>query len=132
MANKKQKKASLQYFKQCATAIERFSKDAKYFVFLHKNDLVINSPDYDTLHYQLKKESSRSHILSVKKDHVIIKSYLLYLCLQVRNKKTREKENYFEPPGSKIPMNQIGVIKGFFWEENVNNKKKLRKNGRKK
>lgn len=56
MANKKEKTASVQYFKQCATALERFSNDVKYFVFLHKNDLVINSPDYDTLHYQLKKE----------------------------------------------------------------------------
>lgn len=56
VSEKSTKNNSVQYFASCVEKLERYSKDTEFFVFLHKNDLVINSPNYESIHAQLKEE----------------------------------------------------------------------------
>ncbi|OLS26893.1 MAG: hypothetical protein HeimC3_06500 [Candidatus Heimdallarchaeota archaeon LC_3] len=47
---------SVQYFSSCLNRLSEFSKDADIYVFLHKNDLIRNSANYESIHEQLKEE----------------------------------------------------------------------------
>ncbi|MHA2297316.1 MAG: ADP-ribosylation factor-like protein [Candidatus Hodarchaeales archaeon] len=47
---------AIQYFASCVERLKEFSPDAEFFVFLHKNDLVINLPNYESIHSQLKEQ----------------------------------------------------------------------------
>ncbi|MFW9856946.1 MAG: ADP-ribosylation factor-like protein, partial [Candidatus Thorarchaeota archaeon] len=56
VANRTTRNNALQYFRGCLEKLHSFSPDAEIFVFLHKNDLVINSPNYESIHEQLKEQ----------------------------------------------------------------------------
>ncbi|MFX1516296.1 MAG: ADP-ribosylation factor-like protein [Promethearchaeota archaeon] len=56
VANKTSRNNALQYFRACLEKLRAFSPDAEIFVFLHKNDLVVNSPNYESIHEQLKEQ----------------------------------------------------------------------------
>ncbi len=47
---------AVQYFKACIEKLQTYSKEAQIYVFLHKNDLVENWPNYETIHDLLKEE----------------------------------------------------------------------------
>ncbi|MHA1968367.1 MAG: hypothetical protein ACW964_11245, partial [Candidatus Hodarchaeales archaeon] len=53
--NKTTRNNAIQYFSACMRKLAEFSPEAEIFVFLHKNDLVINSPNYVSIHKQLKE-----------------------------------------------------------------------------
>ncbi|MHA2225242.1 MAG: ADP-ribosylation factor-like protein [Candidatus Hodarchaeales archaeon] len=56
VANKTSRNNSLQYFTGCLEKLKTFSPNAEIFVFLHKNDLVRQSPNYESIHEQLKEQ----------------------------------------------------------------------------
>ncbi len=56
VSNKTSRNNSIQYFAGCLEKLREFSPDAEIFVFLHKNDLVRNSPNYETIHSLLKEQ----------------------------------------------------------------------------
>ena len=56
VANKTSRNNAIQYFSACLEKLAVFSPDAEVFVFLHKNDLVIDSPNYESIHEQLKEQ----------------------------------------------------------------------------
>ena len=47
---------AVQYFSSCLKRLHEFSKDADVYVFLHKNDLIRKSANYESIHEQLKEE----------------------------------------------------------------------------
>ncbi|MFW9992575.1 MAG: ADP-ribosylation factor-like protein [Candidatus Odinarchaeota archaeon] len=47
---------AIQYFASCLEKLKKYSPDAKFFVFLHKNDLVRHLPNYESTHAQLKEQ----------------------------------------------------------------------------
>ena len=53
--NKTTRNNAIQYFSACLTKLAEFSPEAEIFVFIHKNDLVINSPNYVSIHNQIKE-----------------------------------------------------------------------------
>ena len=55
VSNRSTQNNSLQYFTACIEKLNNFSPEAEVFVFLHKNDLVISSPNYESIHEQLKE-----------------------------------------------------------------------------
>ncbi len=55
-ANKSTRNSAIQYFISCLEMLDKFSPDAKKFVFLHKNDLVRHLPNYESIHEQLKEQ----------------------------------------------------------------------------
>lgn len=61
VANKTSRNNATQYFSACLKRIATYSTDAEIFVFLHKNDLVIDSPNYDSIHEQLKEQFQLEH-----------------------------------------------------------------------
>ncbi|UCE14158.1 MAG: hypothetical protein JSV04_03020, partial [Candidatus Heimdallarchaeota archaeon] len=56
VANKTSRNNAIQYFQSCLEKLAIFSPDAEIFVFLHKNDLVRDSPNYESIHEQLKEQ----------------------------------------------------------------------------
>ncbi len=56
VANKTSRNNAVQYFKACVEKINTYSPDAGTYVFLHKNDLLVNSPNYESIHEQLKEQ----------------------------------------------------------------------------
>lgn len=56
VSNRTTRNNSVQYFKACIEKLEKYSPDANIFVFLHKNDLVENWPNYETIHSLIKEE----------------------------------------------------------------------------
>lgn len=56
VANKTSRNNAIEYFKACLEKINNYSPDAETYVFLHKNDLVVNSPNYESIHEQLKEQ----------------------------------------------------------------------------
>ncbi|MHA1995066.1 MAG: ADP-ribosylation factor-like protein [Candidatus Hodarchaeales archaeon] len=56
VANKTSRNNSIQYFTACLEKLKKFSPAANIFVFLHKNDLIRNSPNYESIHEQLKEQ----------------------------------------------------------------------------
>jgi hypothetical protein len=54
-ANKTTRNNAFQYFKASIEKLINYSPEAEVFVFLHKNDLVRNSPNYESVHTQLKE-----------------------------------------------------------------------------
>ncbi len=56
VANRTTRNNSIQYFASCLEKLQTFSPDAEIFVFLHKNDLVRNLPNYESIHTQLKEQ----------------------------------------------------------------------------
>ncbi len=56
VANKTSRNNSIQYFTACLEKLNKFSPTANIFVFLHKNDLIRNSPNYESIHEQLKEQ----------------------------------------------------------------------------
>ncbi len=56
VANKTSRNNAIQYFKACLEKLAIFSPEAEVFVFLHKNDLVRDSPNYESIHEQLKEQ----------------------------------------------------------------------------
>lgn len=54
--NKTTRNNSIQYFISCVERLESFSKNAHFYVFLHKNDLVQHLPNYENIHEQLKEQ----------------------------------------------------------------------------
>lgn len=61
VANKTSRNNAIQYFSACLERIATYSSDAEIFVFLHKNDLVIDSPNYESIHEQLKEQFQLEH-----------------------------------------------------------------------
>ncbi len=55
VSNKSTRNNSLQYFSASIEKLRTYSPEADVFVFLHKNDLVISSPNYESIHEQLKE-----------------------------------------------------------------------------
>jgi len=47
---------AIQYFSSCVAKIDEYSPEAEFFILLHKNDLVINLPNYESIHAQLKEK----------------------------------------------------------------------------
>ncbi len=47
---------AIKYFADCIERLQKYSPNAKYFVFLHKNDLVRQAPNYESVHAQLKEQ----------------------------------------------------------------------------
>ncbi|MHA1966603.1 MAG: ADP-ribosylation factor-like protein [Candidatus Hodarchaeales archaeon] len=47
---------AVQYFSSCVERINEYSPEAEFFILLHKNDLVINLPNYESIHAQLKEK----------------------------------------------------------------------------
>ena len=56
VSNKTSRNNSIEYFKACLEKLENFSPNTEVFVFLHKNDLIVNSPNYESIHEQLKEQ----------------------------------------------------------------------------
>ncbi|MHA2334082.1 MAG: ADP-ribosylation factor-like protein [Candidatus Hodarchaeales archaeon] len=56
VAVKSTRNNAMQYFSSSLEKLKKFSPDAKFFVFLHKNDLVRNLPNYESVHSQLKEQ----------------------------------------------------------------------------
>jgi hypothetical protein len=56
VSNRTTRNNSIQYFKACVEKLEKYSPDTQIFVFLHKNDLVENWPNYETIHDLMKEE----------------------------------------------------------------------------
>jgi GTPase SAR1 family protein len=56
VANKTSRNNSIQYFTACLEKLQKFSPASKVFVFLHKNDLIRNSPNYESIHEQFKEQ----------------------------------------------------------------------------
>ena len=56
VANKTTRNNAIQYFASCYENLQKYSPNAKLFIFLHKNDLVRNSPNYESIHEQLKEQ----------------------------------------------------------------------------
>ena len=56
VANKTSRNNAIQYFKACLEKLTNFSPESEIFVFLHKNDLVRDSPNYESIHEQLKEQ----------------------------------------------------------------------------
>jgi GTPase SAR1 family protein len=53
VAVKSTRNNAMQYFSSCLEKLKKFSPGAKFFVFLHKNDLVRHLPNYESVHGQL-------------------------------------------------------------------------------
>ncbi|MFX1251619.1 MAG: ADP-ribosylation factor-like protein, partial [Promethearchaeota archaeon] len=47
---------AVRYFKSCIELLQQYSPNTRLFVFLHKNDLVRLSPNYESIHAQLKEQ----------------------------------------------------------------------------
>ncbi len=56
VANKTSRNNAINYFKAGLEKLTLFSPEAEVFVFLHKNDLVRDSPNYESIHGQLKEQ----------------------------------------------------------------------------
>ncbi len=56
VANKTSRNNAIQYFTSCLEKLKKFSPDSNIFVFLHKNDLIRNSPNYESIHEQFKEQ----------------------------------------------------------------------------
>ena len=56
VANRTSRNNAIQYFQSCLEKLATFSPAAELFVFLHKNDLVRDSPNYESIHEQLKEQ----------------------------------------------------------------------------
>jgi GTPase SAR1 family protein len=56
VANKTSRNNAINYFKACLEKLATFSPESEVFVFLHKNDLVRDSPNYESIHEQLKEQ----------------------------------------------------------------------------
>ncbi|MHA2053235.1 MAG: ADP-ribosylation factor-like protein [Candidatus Hodarchaeales archaeon] len=55
VSNKSTRNNSLQYFSASIEKLKSYSPEAEVFIFLHKNDLVRSSPNYESIHEQLKE-----------------------------------------------------------------------------
>jgi hypothetical protein len=55
VANKTTRNNAHQYFTACLEKLRTYSPEAEVFMFLHKNDLIRSSPNYDTIHELLKE-----------------------------------------------------------------------------
>ena len=47
---------SVQYFISALEKLKEFSPNAEIYVFLHKNDLIRSSPNYESIHAQIKEQ----------------------------------------------------------------------------
>ncbi len=47
---------AVQYFTAALEKLKEYSPNAEIYVFLHKNDLIRNSPNYESIHAQIKEE----------------------------------------------------------------------------
>ncbi|MHA2339261.1 MAG: ADP-ribosylation factor-like protein, partial [Candidatus Hodarchaeales archaeon] len=56
VANKTTRNSSVEYFESCVQKLQMYSPNAKYYVMLHKNDLVKQLPNYESIHEQLKEQ----------------------------------------------------------------------------
>lgn len=56
VANKTTRSNAIQYFASCYKNLQKFSPHVNLFVFLHKNDLLKRSPNYESIHTQLKEQ----------------------------------------------------------------------------
>ena len=55
VSNKTTRNNALQYFTACLEKLQEYSPDATVYLFLHKNDLVRSSPNYESIHEQMKE-----------------------------------------------------------------------------
>jgi len=55
-ANRSTRNNALDYFRASLDKLKTYSPNAEIFIFLHKNDLVRNSPNYESIHEQLKEQ----------------------------------------------------------------------------
>ncbi|MFX1251416.1 MAG: ADP-ribosylation factor-like protein [Promethearchaeota archaeon] len=56
VAAKSTRNEAIKYFTSCVEKLQCYSPNAELFVFLHKNDLVRLSPNYESIHAQLKEQ----------------------------------------------------------------------------
>lgn len=47
---------AVQYFVSALEKLKEYSPDCEIYVFLHKNDLIRNSPNYESIHAQIKEQ----------------------------------------------------------------------------
>ncbi|MCK5343423.1 MAG: hypothetical protein KAR20_08460, partial [Candidatus Heimdallarchaeota archaeon] len=81
-SNKTTRNNAFQYFKASIEKLYNYSPEAEVFVFLHKNDLVRSSPNYESIHTQLKEsfqleysEPLRFFRTSIYKPETVIDSF---------------------------------------------------------
>ena len=74
---------SIQYFAECLKKLEQFSPKAEIFVFLHKTDLIKNSPNFDTIlqllmeQFQIEsKRKVRFFFTTIYEPDTVINSFL--------------------------------------------------------
>ncbi|MHA2328653.1 MAG: ADP-ribosylation factor-like protein [Candidatus Hodarchaeales archaeon] len=56
VSNKTSRNSSLSYFNGALEKLQSLSPESHIYVFLHKNDLIRSSPNYESIHYQLKEQ----------------------------------------------------------------------------
>ncbi|OLS21237.1 MAG: hypothetical protein HeimC3_36580 [Candidatus Heimdallarchaeota archaeon LC_3] len=60
VSNKTTRNSSVEYFENCIEKLQMYSPNAKYYVMLHKNDLVAHLPNYESVHEQFKEQFQRT------------------------------------------------------------------------
>lgn len=56
VSNKEKRNNSIDYFCNCVQKLEQFSPDADFYIFLHKNDLLVGQPNYESIHAGIKEQ----------------------------------------------------------------------------
>ncbi|MHA2329728.1 MAG: ADP-ribosylation factor-like protein, partial [Candidatus Hodarchaeales archaeon] len=56
VANKTVRNDAIQYSSACIKKLQVYSPEAEAFIFLHKNDLIRDSPNYESIHEQMKEQ----------------------------------------------------------------------------
>ncbi|MHA2297808.1 MAG: ADP-ribosylation factor-like protein [Candidatus Hodarchaeales archaeon] len=82
VAVKSTRNNAIQYFSSCLEKLKEYSPETKFFVFLHKNDLVRSLQNYKSVHDQLKKKfqlESKDKVnffrTTIYKPETVIKSF---------------------------------------------------------
>lgn len=66
VAVKSTRNNAVQYFTSALEKLREFSPNAEVYVFLHKNDLIRNSPNYESIHNQIKEEFQIAYDKKIK------------------------------------------------------------------
>ncbi len=66
VAMKSTRNNSVQYFASALEKLKEFSPNADVYVFLHKNDLIRNSPNYESIHAQIKEQFQIEYTKKIK------------------------------------------------------------------
>ena len=66
VSQKSTRNNAIQYFSSCVKKLQEYSNNADVFVFLHKNDLVRQSPNYESIHEQFKEQFQLESTIKIK------------------------------------------------------------------